>query len=149
MHSLDQFVLSQHRSMKVLYGGAVSFLEGHIMPQEIEQMLAEEGGNEQKRNVSVASLQLKKHQRLAHFHAENLLRMQQQQEEAAARSSGTAPNSTLERRKERGRNLLQMDDSIRAYSSIISATKEYSRVSVGKTSVTDSWLEGPLQWPPR
>ena len=47
------------------------------------------------------------------------------------------------------RALLQNDVSIRAYSSIIAATRGYSRLEVGKTAVTDSWLQGPLQWPPK
>lgn len=160
MHALDQFVLSQHRSMKVLYGGTVSFLEGHI-----QQLLLEgEKPAQPRSNVSIASLQMQKRQRLAHFHAENLLRMQQQHQkildeggQAAAEASNnrSIPSPAAPGRKhlgrERGgrRSLLQMDNSIKTYSSIISATKEYSMLSVGKTSVTDSWLEGPLQWPPR
>ena len=48
------------------------------------------------------------------------------------------------------RRLLQQQDSfVRAYSDWVASTRGFSNVQIGKNQLTDSWLEGPLMWPPR
>ena len=52
----------------------------------------------------------------------------------------------------RSRRLLQSDDDtrfIKTYSAWVASTKGFSNIQIGKSKLTDSWLEGPLQWPPR
>jgi hypothetical protein len=42
------------------------------------------------------------------------------------------------------------DDSfVRSYSSWVASTRGFSNIAIGKSKLTDSWLQGPLQWPPR
>lgn len=48
------------------------------------------------------------------------------------------------------RHLLQSNDNfVRAYSAWVAATKGYSNIQIGQSRLTDSWLQGPLLWPPR
>lgn len=124
MHALDQFILSQHRSMKILQGGAISFLEN--------QMIDAEAGNHDHVDAAADTVPRKstRHPRNKTTIVADFIRQQK---------------SSLGKK----RSLLQMDDSIRAYSSIVAATKEYSRISIARSPVTDTWLQGPLQWPPR
>ena len=52
----------------------------------------------------------------------------------------------------RRRNLLQTnndDQFIKTYSAWVAATKGFSNIQIGQTSLTDTWLQGPLMWPPR
>lgn len=163
MQALDQFVLSQHRSMKILHGGAVTFLEGHMTPalllqaaeEAAESVVADEfpAKKEEDAMMMMASGRKKEGRgAMGHFRAKNLLLMQLMHQRHLKNQTGGPSSSNMSFNISTGgggRSLLQMDDSIKVYSSIIAATKEYSRTSVGKTSVTDSWLQGPLQWPPR
>lgn len=41
------------------------------------------------------------------------------------------------------------DDFVRTYSSWVASTRGFSNIAIGKSKLTDSWLQGPLQWPPR
>jgi hypothetical protein len=40
------------------------------------------------------------------------------------------------------------DGFVKAYSGWVSNTKGFSNLQVGRSSLTDSWLQGPLMWPP-
>ena len=112
MEAVHQFVVSQHRSMKIMQAGdTISFLENHLL------LLALAPGG---RNSTVVG----------------------NNDVMKSAENTSQPHLQL-------RRLLQMDKSIREYSSIISATRGYSKVDVGKNTITDSWLQGPLQWPPR
>ena len=118
MHAIDQFIMSQHRSMKLLQGGSIiSFMETNILAS------------------SSSSPPLS--------HDDNI-----SMNKTHHNQTGNASLST-------GRSLLQsqnikpLDQSIRVYSSIITATKGYSKQEIGKNQITDSWLQGPLRWPPR
>lgn len=132
MHALDQFILSQHRSMKILQGGAVSFLEDQLLDTEAIS------GNDMRDPTPAADDAPATEQASSKRNNASLL----MEEFLQNLTNATAAPG-------RRRRILQMDTSIRAYSSIVAATREYSRTAVGKSSVTDSWLQGPLQWPPR
>lgn len=156
MEVLDQFVLSRHKSMQMLYGGregqaaVVSFLEGYVTRMNLASDDDLIGAAAAASADSAAKEEPTKRERLGKFRAKNLLFMQLiHQLHANNKSSHSHQGNGSSSSGSSGRSLLQMDDSIKTYSSIISATKEYSRIAVGKTTITDSWLQGPLQWPPR
>jgi hypothetical protein len=133
MRAIDQFVLSQHRSMKLLLqgaaggGGVISFMETNIfaaLEKSDDAVLVVE------KNLTNSSLELRGEQR--------------------RRRRLLVSNSSLTSQKTR--KLLVQEDpdrAIREYSSILTMTKGYSRNDIGKNALTDSWLQGPLRWPPR
>jgi hypothetical protein len=47
-----------------------------------------------------------------------------------------------------GRTLLQVDESISKYSSLVAGTNGFSNIPLGN-SMADNWLEGPFGWPPK
>ncbi len=123
MHVLDKFVMSQHRSMHLLHGNNnPSVVVAKATMDFMESYLLLPYTQDVPVNVSGDNHPL-------------------------LNTSDT--NTSLYNQTRLSRHLAQMDDSIRRYSSIISATKQYSKIEVGKTAITDSWLKGPLQWPPR
>lgn len=108
MHVLDQFVLAQHRSMKLLHGGAalVSFLD------ESEYSVMEELVDAAEKVVENSKEQqdgrLREEKRLGRFRAKDLLLMQ-----LLRNNMSSHLNTSVAGPQSGKRSLLQMDDSIK------------------------------------
>lgn len=166
MNMLDKWVLSQHRSMKLLHGEEiVSFMESHILQQvEDRKRVVYSMKNDTVDTASVAASSTaisKIGNLLGQFDARNLLLMQEQLEKQLVHHHHHQQHEAGPVEPRGRRRLLSSssgelvdqsgaeDNTIKVYSSIIAATKQYSNVKIGKNAVTDTWLQGPLQWPPR
>jgi hypothetical protein len=125
MHAIDQFIISQHRSMKLLQGGSIiSFMETSILESASPSSPSSHDQNHPHTREAVFTHSLYENNTI---------------------QDGAARRSLLQQ------GIKPLDQSIRVYSSIITATKGYqgSKEQIGKNQITDSWLQGPLRWPPK
>ena len=149
MQAMDQFVISQHRSMKLLHGDSIiSFMETSLFlptsPSSSPPPNARtDDDTVETRNLTSYSLSPPPNARTDDDTVETQSPTLNQSNTLSIRRRRLLQSPSTSDIKDR------LDKSVRVYSSILTATKGFSKVYIGKNELTDSWLQGPLRWPPR
>lgn len=133
-------------AMRLFQGEAFSFLESHILAMD-HSTKAAEMADEFLAQTANSSEWLQKRV--------NMTLLLAQIEDDMTQKNGSLQQEILAENGSSRRRLLQQGDSfeeeqrfVQVYSGWISNTKGFSNLQIGKSKLTDNWLEGPLLWPP-